>query len=258
MIRLSLLLGLLAGAVAAQEVTTDAFGILPTAHLGDRHHWAGLRQTSTGGVFVQSAGPTDAAILFVGPKSIVAGQEPGHAVAFGLDVHGNMVDGVPVQFVLGFGTPVEVITESGIADVLFTPPPRAGVLLAGADLGGVQSARADYRVAADLATVRPRFDTDEAPSVPETFGIISTEPLIDVYGNSVDDGVGLNVILSDEAGNATFLPAVTRNGSASSVLLARDLSGDVTGALALAGTGTDGLTFVIEDMVVEDAGSFLI
>lgn len=258
MIRLMLILTLMAGASAAQEVTTDAFGIFPSDNLGDRENWAGLRVSLAEGATVQEAGPPSAAILFVGPKSIVAGREPGHAVAIGLDVHGNMVSGVQTQFVLGYGTTIDVTTRDGIADVLFTPPPRSGNYLAGARVGDVQTARADYRVTADLASMAPRFATEEESVLPETFGRISTEPLIDGYGNIVDDGVGLNVILEDESGRATHLPSVARDGVARSVLLARELSGEVAGELALAGASAEGLTFAVDAMIIMDAGQILI
>lgn len=258
MIRSSFLLICLANAVAAQDVTTDAFGILPTESLGERANWTGLRETSTGEQMMQTAGPTDATILFVGPKSIVAGIEPGHAVALGLDIYGNMVNGAQTRFRLGYGDVVAVNTTYGIADVLFTPPPYSGVFLAGADIDDVQSARADYRVTAHLATVSPQFVEQTVPVLPETFGLISTEPLVDAYGNAVEDGVGVSIILRDAEGAATHLPSVVRDGAAQSTLLARALEGDVTGVMALAGTEAAGLSFPIEDLILEDVGDILI
>lgn len=256
MIRLLLLLNVLAGAALAQEVSTDAFGAFPTAEIGERENWAGLRTTSSGTSIMQTAGSSDAAILFAGPKSIVAGIEPGHAVAIGLDIFGNMVDGVPTQFVLGFGEAVSVSTEDGIADVLFTPPPQSGVFLAGADVGGVQSSRADYRVTAHLATVQPQFAPGDATVLPESFAQISTDQLVDGYGNIVDDGVGLNVLMQDERGQTTLIPSVVRDGAARSNLLTRDISGNISAELAMAGTRAGGLRFVIEDMRLKDTGAF--
>ncbi|MBT8410253.1 MAG: hypothetical protein KJP02_00460, partial [Octadecabacter sp.] len=242
----------------AQEFTSDAFGIVPTSELGDRANWAGVRQSSQGGETVQDARPTDAVILFVGPKSIVAGGEPGHAVALGLDVHGNMISGAQAEVQLGYGPLVNAETVDGIADVLFTPPPTAGAFLAGAQIDGVQSARADYRVTADLATVLPRFAATDLRVLSETFGQIETAPLTDAYGNSVDDGVGVGFALTDDTGATTFLPSVVRDGAARSVLLARDLSSSNTGRLALVGSASGGLNITVDDMIVEDAGTFVV
>lgn len=258
MIRLIFVFTLLAGSAAAQEVTTDAFGVLPTANLEDRADWAGLRTTSSGKAITQEPQAVDAAIFFVGPKSIVAGIEPGHAVAIGLDAFGNMVDGAPTTLVLGTGATANVATQDGIADLLFTPPPRSGVFLAGADVGGVQSSRADYRVTAHLATVQPAFAAGDNAVLPETFAQISTDVLQDSYGNVVDDGVGLMTIMEDGNRLTTLLPTVVRDGTAQSNLLTRDLSGDVSGSVALAGTRAEGLRFTVQDMVLTDAGAFAI
>ncbi len=258
MIRTIILAGVMANGVCAQEAATDAFGILPTAHLGDRANWAGLRGSSTGEDVVQTAGPAEATVLFVGPKSIVAGIEPGHAVALGLDIYGNMLDGAQAQFTLGYGAGLPAETTRGIVDTLFTPPPRSGVFLAGAEVGGVQSARADYRVTAHLATVQPQFIAQDGRILPETFGQIASEPLVDAYGNPVDDGVGVSIFLRDGAGTATFLPSVVRDATAQSTLLARAITGNVAGQMALAGTSAGGLSFDVEPMVVTDAGDILI
>lgn len=257
MIRLFFALLLTAQTASAQDFTTDAFGILPTAQLGDRENWAGLQQSSNGGETLRTAGRTEAVILFVGPKSIVAGREPGHAVALGLDVHGNMVSGTQADVQLGYGPMIPVDTLDGIAGVLFTPPPQSGAFLAGVEIDGVQSARADYRVSADLATVLPQFANSEMSVLSETFGVIETAPLTDAYGNSVDDGVGVSIVLTDESDTTTFVPSVVRDGAARSVLLVRDMAGTNTGQLALAGTGSGGLGIVVDDMVIEDAGAFV-
>ena len=256
--RLHLALLLTAQMASAQDVTTDAFGILPTMQLGERANWAGLRQSPNGGGTLHEATSTDAVILFVGPKSIVAGIEPGHAVALGLDVFGNMVGRAQTDFNLGFGQTFSVETHDGIADVLFTPPPQAGVFLAGAEIDGVQSARADYRVTAHLATVQPQFANVAANVLPETFGEIATTQLADAYGNIVDDGVGLSFILIDDTGATTFIPSVVSDSVASSVLLARGLSGPITGQLTLAGSATDDLSFEVDEMVLVDVGTFAI
>ena len=248
----------LATSLGAQELTTDAFGILPSSALDDRQDWAGFRTTSGGRTETQPAEGPDAAVLFVGPKSIVAGKEPGHAVAIGLDRHGNMLDGVATDFVLGYGEAARADTRLGIADWLFTPPPVADTHLAGADIGGVQSARADYRITADLATVQPRFDPGPDGMMPETFTVLETAPLVDAFGNTVDDGVGMTLVLTDADGRRTLLPTVVRDGVGRSTVLSRAIEGQVTGSLALGGVGADGLRFAIAPQTVSDPGNVLI
>lgn len=242
---------------AAQDYTTDAFGVLPTDALGDRANWAGLREGSDNTRHIQQAGESDAAILFVGPKSIVAGIEPGHAVVIGLDEFGNMLDGVQTQFALGFGDIVRTETQFGIGHRLFRPPPKAGEFLAGATVGEVQSSRADYRVTAHLATVQPKTLPIESRQKPETFGSIATEPLTDSYGNLVDDGVGLNMILTDLAGEMSLFSAIVRDGAAQATVLSRNIAGPISGRIALAGTEVGGLRFDIDELLLQATSDVL-
>jgi len=258
MIRAICIFIVLANSVSAQDLTTDAFGILPSSDMGDRENWAGLRVTSGGVAHVQDAGAASAALLFVGPKSIVAGVEPGHAAVLALDVFGNTLNGAPARFALGYGDDIEVQTRFGIGDTLFTPPPMAGGLLAGATVDGVQSARADYRVTANLAAMRPLARPYDGNILPETFVSIATQPLRDTFGNLVDDGVGLSLLLSEQSGAVTLLAGVVRDGSAQSTLLTRDISGAVTGQIVLAGTASDGLQIFVDPLVMADPGDIVI
>lgn len=258
MSRVILFLILLAFPLRAQELSTDAFGIFPSAQMGERANWAGYRETSDGSMHFQQPREADAAILFVGPKSIIAGIEPGHAVALALDAHGNMLDGVATEFSLGFGDEVEVETQFGIASHLFRPPPVAQGYLAGATIADVQSARADYRVTAHLATVQLWPLPNADPLLQENFGSIATERLSDAYGNVVEDGVGLSILLDQPNGAKTLLSSVVRDGAARATILSRDIAGPVTGQLALAGNQAGGIRMRVDQLLITDPGNLLI
>ena len=233
----------------AQAVTTDAFGIVPgVMPEGSRQHWAGLRGHETGAERVAPDTAAASAILFAGPKSVVAGKEDEHVVVLALDRHGNMLDGASVRFSIAPQEPVTRVTQKGIGDVRFRPDTRAGAYLAGADLGtdleegadgepqgAVQSARADYNVTADLASVAPRLVAPEAEIGAEIFSDLVTEPLADRFGNRVEDGVGPSVLLRGGDGRYTLLSAPVSDGVAQAVILTRDVAGLLQGALALGG-----------------------
>ena len=256
MIRLLIPFLLWANLGHAQGITTDAFGVVPTDQLRQRENWAGLRVFSDGGAVVQPAAAPDAAIVFAGPKSIVAGAEDGHVAVIGMDVYGNMVDGAATRFELGFGATRAATSTEGIAHLRFRPPPQAGVLLAGATIGGVQSARADYRVTAQLATVQPAMVPNGQTILPETFAALATQPLTDAYGNIVDDGVGLNMLMRAPDGTTTLLPAVVRDAAAHSTLLARDVAGPLQGHAVLAGRESDDFALALEALTLADVGVF--
>ena len=127
MIRAICIFIVLANSVSAQDLTTDAFGILPSSDMGDRENWAGLRVTSGGVAHVQDAGAASAALLFVGPKSIVAGVEPGHAAVL---AYPSLDEGFgfPLLDAMRAGTPVvasdlpayRTVTDNGSAALLST------------------------------------------------------------------------------------------------------------------------------------------
>lgn len=258
MIRALLMLGLLATSASAEDVTTDAFGVFPSALLESRENWAGYRTTTGGASSVQRPSDADAVVLFVGPKSIVAGIEPGHAVALVLDGHGNLLHGVSTEFELGFGDTIKVETRLGIANHLFRPPPESGAFLAGASVDGIQSARADYRVTAHLATVQPAALPNFESVLQETFGNVATVPLVDAYGNTVDDGVGLSVVLTDSDGTSSFLHSVVRDGAAQATVLSRNISGSISGKFALAGRQSDNIALEIDRLVIADVGDLAV
>ena len=89
MLRHAVLMILAASPLRAQGTVSDAFGILPAAALSpERAAWAGLRSGDAPQTVAPA--PADTVLLFIGPKSLVAGAEDGHAVALAVDRHGNL------------------------------------------------------------------------------------------------------------------------------------------------------------------------
>lgn len=255
MIRIVFCLMLGVSSAQAGDYTADAFGVVPTDRLGTRAGWAGVQTGPDASSKVQPAGPAAAALLFVGPKSIVAGIEDGHAVAVGLDALGNLVDGADARFELGFGAPAVTQASHGIADILFRPPVTAKGWLAGAEIDGVQTARADYRVTSYLATVQPGMSLAPGRVLPDSLASLSSILMMDRFGNTVEDGVGLTLLLEGESGATSFLVPVTRDGVARATLMSRSLSGDLQGRLALAGNEVAGTAIEIERMQVDSLGA---
>ncbi len=205
----------------ADTFVTDAFGILPRAEISEaRASWAGLQ---TGSVLntIQPQSP-DAVLLFIGAKSLVAGKEKGHAVALALDAHGNLVQEADAMFALETNDMQSTIINDGLADVIFFPAPITGTFTGGADVEGIQSARALYRVVADLESVQPTLGSSD-PLKTENFTTLSSDELIDQFGNPVEDGVGTTLQLTHKDGATTLLSAPVRETRAEATLLVRDL-----------------------------------
>lgn len=226
-----LVLALLAAApAAAEEFHSDAFGILPeTALTPDRAGWSGLVSSTASGPRQIAPGPPETLLLFVGPKSLVAGGEPGHAATLILDALGNLGgEGAAVYFTLGAAQETDPAAIYGLAERLFVPPPVAGDFRAAAALGPVQSAPAGYRVTADLASVAPALSALPDAPLAETFVDVSGPPLTDRFGNVAEPGTALTVLLTHDDGAVTLLPAKVKDGSAETRLLTRDLPGGGT------------------------------
>jgi hypothetical protein len=230
---------------AAQTPVTDAFGI--TASLaGDRAAWAGMREVMSPDGAVEEmvpSGPAWDVLLFLGAKSIVAGGDPAHAVALILDRQGNLVaDGTEVTLEAEHGSGT-ALTRRGIATRNVQPGLRAGLFHAGAstvsDLGLRQSPRAEYRVTADLAAIRPQLEPQTNPALPESFSAISTALLTDSYGNSAEDGTALTLVLAHRDGAFTLVPGISVAGRVEARILTRDLPGDAVGRATLLGAGSD-------------------
>jgi hypothetical protein len=210
--------------VAAEPLVVDAFGLVPLAALSqDRAAWAGQRLVDGTEEVVAPEAPENVSI-FVGPKSLVAGSDLGHAVALVLDRHGNLVeDGLAARFVLG-GEPFDTTTRDGIADVLFRPSTTAATYVAGAEVAGRQSTRASFRVTADIASLGPVVVTQASDATRETMLELTSGPLTDRYGNLAEDGT-LSTILISGPGEATMIAAQVRDARVRGELLLRDTGG---------------------------------
>ncbi len=214
--------------VPAGGFVADAFGILPAPALtAERAAWAGVR-TGAAGTEAQAPEAVDAVLFFLGPKSLVAGVDDGHAVSIGLDRFGNLAaGGAAARFVLG-DRQAAGVTRHGIGDVLFRPEPVAGARTAGAEIAGRQGARATFRVTADLASMTPRAIPPGDAVEAETLADLATAPLADQFGNAAEDGVATTMILGHGDGAATVLTAAVSDGRARARLLTRDLPGSGT------------------------------
>lgn len=211
----------------AQDFVSDAFGMYRAdGDAGARASWSGVAGTQGGGQVTVEAGDIDALLFFLGPKSLVAGRDKGHAVAIAVDEWGNLIaDGTTGELVLGDLT-VAVETRRGIADHLFQPQPLAGQFLAGLSMGDQQTSRAEFRVTSDLSSVKPAIaETGDQPLTRETFHLIATSDLSDRFGNSIEDGVALQMLIDLAGGTTTRLTAMTREGLALSTFLTRDVEG---------------------------------
>lgn len=216
------LLSLMASGTAHAETVSDAFGILPKSALSEeRAAWAGLQK---GNRDTQMKAEVPAAMeLFVGPKSLVAGKDDGHAVALVFDRHGNLLHEGEVTFELSNGGTLASEVFDGIADVVFTPDPVAGTYAGGAQLDGLQTPRALYRVVADIGSVQPNL-TRPATLVSESFAELSTRELADQFGNAVDDGVGSKLLMRHLDGTTSQLSFGVREGRAEASFLVRDVA----------------------------------
>ena len=224
MIRSALALCLAAAPLAAEPFVADAFGLVPQGALSeDRAVWAGLRRVDSVEEVVLPESP-DTVSLFIGPKSLVAGTDLGHAVALVLDRHGNLAaDGLAARLVLG-EEPFDTVTRDGIADVLFRPSTTAATYVAGAEVAGRQSNRASYRVTADLASLGPAVVSPVPDAIRETMLELTSDTLSDRYGNRAEDGT-LATILIAGAVEATMIAAPVRDARVRGGLLLRDTAG---------------------------------
>jgi len=222
MIRSFCLFMAFASNVQAETYVSDAFGMVPeTAISGDRATWAGLR-TGSASQIVQPSDPS-AIFIFIGAKSMVAGKDDGHAVALTLDQNGNLLQEGSVEFSLETNGKDTAFVSDGIADLIFQPEPKAGVFAGGASIGSLQSARALYRVTSDLESVSPLL-LEADPLRVETFETLTTTPLADQYGNLVEDGMGMTLLLDHDDGSTTLLSAPVREAKAEATILVRDIT----------------------------------
>lgn len=249
-LRILIALFLLTGPATAEGIVSDAFGVVPAGAVSDsRSAWAGL-VTGKETVLTQPEA-VDAIQVFVGPKSLVAGRDDGHAVALVLDRHGNLVrDGIPVDLRLSEAT-YPTTTTGGIADVAFGPMQSSGTYVAGATVSDRQSARVLFRVTTDLATVSP--SAEPASGRAEESVSIQTAEMSDQYGNVVEDGVFVKVTVAHNDGGATVAGGPTIGGRAKVELLSRGLETGGLMQVAVAANISDPASFgLISPKAVRD------
>lgn len=222
---LLLIFALAAAPADAGTYTADAFGLVPGAGETDvRDAWSGLRSDDDATSTVPPGSP-ERILIVVGPKSIVAGKDEGHAVALVVDRLGNPVaDGTPVRFVIGTEI-VDVLTRDGIADHLFQAPPLAQEIIVGASTADRQSTRAMVRVVPDIGSIRPELARTDVAVPHEAFFEVETSDLRDRYGNAAEDGTAVTVTLRHANGSHSQATAAASKGAASARFLSRDIAG---------------------------------
>lgn len=206
---------------------SDAFGLVPLAWIAEeRAEWSGVQAMEKNQKFqnvMRYSDGADSCAVFIGPKSLVAGRDEGHTVTIALDRHGNLVaDGLPVTFRVGGERQEGASTRNGIGDLIFAPATEAGTFAAGAEVDSCQSPRALYGVTADLASV-PLMVIPEDTGAPEQVMGLTTAPLVDRYGNPVEDGTALTVMMDHGVGNYSQFTARSIGAVGRGDLLTRDM-----------------------------------
>ena len=212
----------LAAPVLADSFHSDAFGVVPIADLSDaRSAWRDVAGPAT-----TTTTPVDAVLIFAGPKSLTAGKDDLHVVALAVDAFGNLApDGLPAEFRVGDRRIGELRTDAGIAELRVRPEPSEGSYISSASIQDRQSARATYRVTADVSSMTPQLETFETPMQIETFNTVTTAEFTDKFGNAAADGMGAQILLRHQDNAVTVLPSVTLNARAIARVLTRDLPG---------------------------------
>ncbi|MCU0826162.1 MAG: hypothetical protein MUE52_01850 [Tabrizicola sp.] len=247
MIRCSKLAAVLAlmpaiGPAVADPLVSDAFGLFdPSRTAPERHAWAGWRET---GRPVAPDAP-DVLVIFAGPKSMVAGKDPGHVVGIVLDRFGNLVaDGTPALATVA-GTPTPIVTRGGIAELLVSPQTLAGELPVGLGAGARQSPKAILGVTADIASIQPRIEGPLPLAQAEAEFTFHTEPMTDRFGNPAPDGTALTSILRHANGSFSLAQTSALQNRALARFIARDIPGAATAVLTLGNRTSADLPLVI-------------
>jgi hypothetical protein len=261
--RLCLCLGLMATSTAHADTgvfISDAFGLVPQErYTGSlREDWAGRLEILTGAQLSPAWSHADRVanklLFFVGPKSARAGEDRVHGVALAVDEAGNLVpDGLTTRFQPGSGSRRSAKTSGGIAEILFRPPVQAGMYHAGAMLGGVQSARADYRVVPDLDSVDLVLGGTGRVLHQETLDRLVSQPIADRFGNPVEAGVTVGLLLSHADGAVSRLEGVTTGNAASLPILVRGLASDVSARLSLGPVLSPSVPFDLRKVTLKSA-----
>lgn len=219
---------LLALPARAEPLLPDAFGLYDPATAGDRTLWSGLS-----GPTQVTPGPPARIAIFAGPKSLVAGRDPGHVVAIILDQAGNLVaDGTPAMLTVA-GSRLAVRTEAGIAHSLVRPGTRAGDLFIGVTAGDRQSPKAILSVVADIGSIRPEMSPPPPSPQAETVFELTSTPLSDRFGNPAPDGIGATLLLAHADGSHSLGFGQALGNELRAQFIARDISGPAEARFAL-------------------------
>lgn len=221
---LAVILIFLGGPARCNGYLIDAFGIVPVEKRSEsRTSWSGL-SLSNEIQTIRPSGKPDSLLIFVGPKSIVVGREKGQAVALVLDSANNLVTGGElVDFNFGPGDHQSTPVKNGIADALFSPGVRSGIVHVNASLKNLQSARATVRVMSDFKTTNLTVPIVPGEPKYESIARISTDLLTDHFGNIVEDGVSTRMLIRHSDDQITILSSVVKDGRAQAQFLTRDI-----------------------------------
>ncbi len=228
----------------AETPVSDAFGLYnPATTAVERQAWAGW----TGGDTPHYIAPQDPdrLVIFAGPKSLVAGKDPGHVVAIVVDHLGNLVsDGTPSAITVD-GASTATKTTGGIADLLLSPRTMAEDLFVGAAAGARQSPKAMLSITADLQSVPPRLSEPLSDAASDTVFEVASADLVDGYGNPVPDGTGVSVILRHADGSHSLAPGLALQDRALARFIARDIPGPAVATMTLGSLVSDAVPFSV-------------
>lgn len=255
---LGFLLCLIPASLMAQGYTSDAFGLLPSGVDSVRADWAGLRGDTR-----VDPGPVERVLIVLGPKSLVAGKDPAHAVVLAFDRFGNAVADGTRSRILIEAEEIGAVTRAGIADHLFLPTPEARTIAVGAGIGDRQSARATIRVIPDIGSLSPGLQSLPETVTSESLFEITSAEIRDRFGNLAEDGTSVGVLLTHATGETSFGTGIVSDGQAQALFLSRDVTGQAEARLVLGanGSGSDGITFELPsaplppDLGIEDLAS---
>ena len=255
---LGFLVCLIPASLLAQDYTSDAFGLLASGVESLRTNWAGAQ--GDGRI---DPGPVERVLIVLGPKSLVAGKDPAHAVVLAFDRFGNAVaDGTRSQIRIE-AEEIDTVTRAGIADHLFLPTPEARTIAVGASIGDRQSARATIRVIPDIGSLSPGLETLPGTVAPESFFEVTSAEIRDRFGNLAEDGTAAAVLLTHAAGETSYGTALVSDGQANALFLSRDVAGQAEARMVLGVTASVAARVTFDrpiapgppDLGIEDLGS---
>lgn len=244
---LILLVVLIAQPATAEPLISDAFGLYDRETAGaDRPNWAGWIGGGAGARIAPQA--PDQLIIFAGPKSIVAGKDPGHVVAIGVDRFGNLIEDGTTATVTVSGAARLTETTGGIADILIAPRPYAEDLFVGVTIGQRQSPKAMLSVVADIDSIRPGLAGPIPEVVSESRFEVVSAPLVDRFGNPVPQGTGAQVLLR-HGDSYSLGQGLAPSDRALIRFIARDIFGPATATMTLGAQSSEAVALSIRTPV---------